>query len=105
MADRVIVVDHGRIIAEGKPAEIKSRVGGRYMRFRAPSLTKEQIEALPGVQRVTFDGARWSVLSVQPEAGLAQLFSDGVALEQLEVIDAGLEEAFLALTQGAKATS
>ena len=75
------------------------------MRFRAPALTKEQIEALPGVQRVSFDGARWSVLSVQPEAGLAQLFAAGVMLEQLEVIDAGLEEAFLALTQRAEVTA
>lgn len=105
LADRVIVVDHGKIIVEGKPSEIKARVGGRYMRFSAPSLSKEQIEALPGVQRVTFDGARWSVLSVQPEAGLAQLFAAGVVLEQLEVIDAGLEEAFLALTQRAEVSA
>lgn len=105
LADRVIVVDHGHIIAEGRPAEIKARVGGRYMRFSAPSLTKEQIEALPGVQRVTFDGARWSVLSVQPEAGLAQLFASGAQLERLEVIDAGLEEAFLALTKRAEVAS
>ncbi|MBL0171095.1 MAG: ABC transporter ATP-binding protein [Gemmatimonadaceae bacterium] len=101
LADRVIVVDHGRVIAEGSPADIKARVGGRYMRFYAPTLTQSDLDVLPGVQRVTHDGAYWTVLTVQPEAGLAQLFRQGAPIERLEVIDAGLEEAFLALTQRA----
>jgi ABC-2 type transport system ATP-binding protein len=100
LADRVIVLDHGRIIAEGAPAEIKSRVGGRYMRFRSAVVAEAALLALPGVQRVTRDGDRWTVLTLDPEGGLAQLFRDGVRIEHLEVADAGLEDAFLALTSG-----
>jgi ABC-2 type transport system ATP-binding protein len=98
LADRVVVVDHGRIIAEGKPAEIKARVGGRYMKFRSPDADEPLLRALPGVQRVTREGDQWVVLTLDPEAGLAQLFRAGTCVERLEVADAGLEEAFLALT-------
>ena len=100
LADRVIVVDHGRIIAEGRPAEIKARVGGRYMKFHSPRADESVLRALPGVQRVTREGDQWIVLTLDPEAGLAQLFRTGVCVERLEVADAGLEEAFLALTSG-----
>ena len=105
LADRVIVIDHGRIIAEGTPEAVKARVGGRYMRFRAPALSHAELERLPGVQWVSHDGAMWSVLTTQPEAGPAQLFAGGATIEQLEVTDAGLEEAFLALTQRTKGAS
>ena len=44
------------------------------------------------------DGDRWTLLTLQPERALATLFADGVAVERLEVTDAGLEEAFVALT-------
>lgn len=105
LATRVVVIDHGRVIAEGTPAEIKSRVGGRYMRFRAPGVTKAQLRALPGVQNVSGDGAGWIILTLEPEANLAQLFRGGAMLEHLQVADAGLEEAFLALTRPRETTS
>jgi ABC-2 type transport system ATP-binding protein len=102
LADRVIVIDHGRIIAQGRPAEIKARVGGRYMRFRSADGIEAALQALPGVQRVTREGDVWIVLTLDPEGGLAQLFRQGVRIEHLEVADAGLEEAFLALTNGTR---
>ena len=102
LADRVVVVDHGRIIAEGKPSEIKARVGGRYMRFISANANEGVLKGLSGVQRVTREGDVWTVITLDPESGLAQLFRDGIAIERLEVGDAGLEEAFLALTNGTK---
>jgi ABC-2 type transport system ATP-binding protein len=100
LADRIIVVDHGRIIAVGKPAEIKAMVGGRYMRFHAPDIDEHALAALPGVQRVTRAGDLWTVFTLEPERDLAELFRGGVRVERLQVADAGLEEAFLALTGG-----
>lgn len=98
LADRIIVVDRGHIVAQGSPDDIKSRVGGRCMRFRATNVTEERLRGLPGTQRLTRDGDRWTLLTLQPERALATLFADGVAVERLEVTDAGLEEAFVALT-------
>ncbi|MVA76589.1 ATP-binding cassette domain-containing protein [Auraticoccus sp. F435] len=34
LADRVTVLDHGRVVAEGSPAELKSRVGGEVVELR-----------------------------------------------------------------------
>ena len=99
LADRVIVIDHGRIIAQGTPREIKSRVSGRYMRFRAPDVTEGELRTLDGVQNVSGNGEGWTVFTTAPEANLAVLFQRGAAIEHLDVRDAGLEEAFLSLTQ------
>jgi ABC-2 type transport system ATP-binding protein len=44
------------------------------------------------------DGDRVQLLSAEPETVLRELFRRGVALSDLEVAGADLEEAFLALT-------
>ncbi|MDQ2741930.1 MAG: ABC transporter ATP-binding protein, partial [Chloroflexota bacterium] len=36
LADRIVVIDHGKVIAEGSPAAIKGRLGGKTVRFHAP---------------------------------------------------------------------
>ena len=99
LADRVVVVDRGEIVAEGTPREIKARVVGRVVRFRSPSLDDGLLVRLPGVQRAhrKEDGA-FELYSTEPEAALGALFGRGVEMEGLEVRGAGLEEAFVALT-------
>src|ERR1700681_4819511 len=47
LAQRVIVVDRGVVIADAPPAEIKSRVAGKRMRFAAPALSEKDLEDLP----------------------------------------------------------
>src|SRR3989449_5694365 len=47
LAKRVIVIDRGVVIADAPPAEIKSRVAGKRMRFVAPALTGHDLEDLP----------------------------------------------------------
>ena len=100
LADRIIVIDHGRVIAEGRPEEIKGRVGGRYVRFRSSGITEADLTSLHGVQRVTMENGAWRLLTLDAEGNLARLFALGVQLDRLEVFDAGLEEAFVALTSG-----
>jgi hypothetical protein len=43
-------------------------------------------------------GNKFEIYTMQPEAILATLFKNGAELSDLEVVGAGLEEAFLALT-------
>ncbi len=102
LAKRIVVIDHGQIIADGTPDEIKSHVGGKHVRFRAPNLTIEDLHALAGSQNARLIGNTFEIYTMQPEALLATLFRDGAELSNLEVAGAGLEEAFLALTSNGR---
>lgn len=98
LAKRIIVINQGRIVADGTPDAIKGHIGGKQVRFYAPNITLEEIRALTKVQSIQLINQKFETYTKEPEALLATLFRHGVALRDLEVVGAGLEEAFLALT-------
>jgi ABC-2 type transport system ATP-binding protein len=69
------------------------------VRFSAEGLSREWLSALPGVQRVSQAGRAWTILTVEPERVLREVFARDVVISGLEVQGAGLEEAVLALTK------
>jgi len=97
LAQRVIVIDRGLVIADAPPAEIKSRVAGRRVRFVAPTLEEKDLEGLP-VTAVTIKDHRIQLLTNSPESVLRELFQRGVEMSDLEVAGADLEDAFIAMT-------
>lgn len=97
LADRVVLIDKGRIVAEGTPADIKRRAAGRRVRA-VTSLNLAQVAALPGVAHAERVGAATSLLTSNAESVVRQLLQLDAGLSDLEVTGAGLEEAFLALT-------
>jgi ABC-2 type transport system ATP-binding protein len=99
LADRIVVIDRGRVIAEGSPAAIKARVGGKTVRFRAVNLDERRLGSLTDVSGARRSGDKFEFYTLQPEAALARLFAAGIDLSELEVVGAGLEEAFLAITR------
>lgn len=102
LADRIVVIDKGRVLVEGTPAQIKERAAGRRVRA-VTSLSLAQVEALPGVASVERVGAATSLLTSHAEDVVRQLLQLDPNLSDLEVTGAGLEEAFLALTNSASA--
>ncbi len=98
LADRIIVIDRGRIVAVGTPAEIKARVSGKRIRC-STALPPQELTALPFVSTVTRDGAVTEVLTSNSEAVVRELLARDRTLSNLEVTSAGLEEAFLTLTR------
>jgi ABC-2 type transport system ATP-binding protein len=96
IARRVIVIDRGQVVADAAPAEIKRRVAGKTVRFTA-SADERTFAGLP-VQHVEIAGDRIRLLTNEPEAVLRALFERGVAISDLEVTGADLEDAFVALT-------
>ena len=98
LAKRIVVINNGVIVAHGTPAEIKSKVGGKHVRFLAEGVSREWLRALPGMESVTHAGTQWMLYTLRPEETLQAIFAKGIAISGLEVEGAGLEEAVLALT-------
>ena len=98
LADRILVLQHGAIVAEGTPAEIKSRAIGKQVRFSS-QLALDEVRAIPGVLTATADRQKFELQVQAAEPVVRELLNRDSWLSDLEVTSAGLEEAFLALTQ------
>jgi ABC-2 type transport system ATP-binding protein len=97
LADRVVVINRGEIVAEGTPAEIKASTAGRRIRC-VSSLDIETVRSLPGVNDVRRDRDALEIRAASAEPILRELLTRDAGLSGVEVTSAGLEEAFLALT-------
>jgi ABC-2 type transport system ATP-binding protein len=97
LADRIVLLAKGKIVAEGTPAEIKARAAGRKIRCRT-SLSPDEVAALPGVRSVRQDGEVVELFAAEAERIVHELLSRDRTLSGLEVRGADLEEAFLTLT-------
>ena len=98
LADRVAVINQGEIVAEGTPAEIKAQTAGKRIRC-ITSLTTETLSQIPGVTEVKKDREAVELHTGEAEPVVRELLARDAGLSGLEVSAAGLEEAFLALTQ------
>ena len=102
LAERIVVIDQGVVIADASPIEIKSRVAGKRMSFTtAATLIPDWLEGLD-VASIQRDGDRVRVLSNQPEEVLWRLHAQGMEIRDLSVTGADLEEAFISLTSNRK---
>jgi ABC-2 type transport system ATP-binding protein len=104
LADRVLVLNRGRIIADGRPEEIKARTAGRQITCRT-SLPLDALAALPGVTRVDFLADGVLLVTTDAEASARALLVRDLTVANLEIRSAGLEEAFLAITRADSAES
>jgi ABC-2 type transport system ATP-binding protein len=99
LARRIVVIDHGVVIADATPREIKARIPSKRINFSSETAVGEvSFSGLP-VQNLEIADHRVRLLSNEPEAVLRALFERGVAVRDLEVTGADLEEAFLIMTR------
>ena len=101
LADRIAVIHEGRVVAEGTPAEIKSRAADRRVRC-ITAVNRDEVAALPGVARVEVNGQHLEVLTARPEELLRTLLALDPDLRDLHVTGARLEDAFLTLVRDGK---
>ncbi len=97
LASRIVVIQKGKVIAEGTPQELKTADGSRFIRCTT-SLPASFVSALPGVTGIEQDGTAMVVRTQTPEAVLRTMLAHDSGLSGLEVRTAALEDAFLALT-------
>jgi ABC-2 type transport system ATP-binding protein len=99
-ADRVVLMAHGRVVADGPPTEIKAIVGSRTIRTTLPNVPLEELERLPGVTHVERHGESVALACSNSDAALRELIVRHPEARDIEVRGAGLEDAFLQLTTG-----
>jgi oleandomycin transport system ATP-binding protein len=107
LADRITVFDHGRVVAEGKPGELKRRVGGQTLQVR-PTLSSDLDEVGRILAELTgaapardLNTGLLTVPVADPmlvSALVRRLDGAGVAVDELGLRLPSLDEVFLALT-------
>jgi ABC-2 type transport system ATP-binding protein len=97
-AARILVVNHGRVIADGTPARSKAVTATRTLRFSTPAPDPSELLKLPGVADVVVNGDAVTVRTGEADDTLPALYALGHRIAGLEVGGGGLEEALIALT-------
>jgi oleandomycin transport system ATP-binding protein len=104
LASRIAVLDHGRVIAEGTPSELKARTGGQVVAVRVAP--EQEAQALAVLALVGIDSPRREAEEmVVPVRGVSDLVevgrrlgAAGLAVEELALRRPTLDEVFLSLT-------
>jgi ABC-2 type transport system ATP-binding protein len=106
LADRIVVIDHGRVIAEGSAPELKRATGGARLEVTLSAAHDDAVAALEplvsGRVSVSEDGRRLSA-TVLSGSGLANtvvraLDSVGALVDDIEIRQPSLDDVFFALT-------
>jgi ABC-2 type transport system ATP-binding protein len=115
VADRVVVLCRGRVVADGTTAEVKALAGGRTIRCTLPetattdpdtataTATATALGSLPGVRGVSVEdrsvqGQAVSLACTDSDVALRALLASWPGTRDIEVRGAALDDAFLALT-------
>jgi ABC-2 type transport system ATP-binding protein len=97
-ADRIVLMAHGQIVADGAPTEIKARVGRRTIRATLPGATPDGLGALAGVASVERHGNAVALSCTDSDAAIRALLAGYPEAHDIEIAGADLEQAFLELT-------
>jgi ABC-2 type transport system ATP-binding protein len=101
LCDQIGIIDHGRIIAEGTPAELKARVHADIIRLETVEpLDVARIQALAQVQEVRSEGNEWSIRVASASTFLPLLLGSirTDSIRRITIEGPSLETVFLDLT-------
>jgi ABC-2 type transport system ATP-binding protein len=99
LCERIALINHGRVVLEGRLDEIKQRFAPNAIEISPP----QSFDGWPGVLQVTgVDGRQRVTLapSLQPRELLKQMVDRGLPLDQFERATATLDEIFITVVKG-----
>jgi ABC-2 type transport system ATP-binding protein len=96
-ADRIILLRHGLVVADGSSSEVKALAAGRTVRATLPGATEAELRAVPGADTVEIRGDSVLIHSKDSDA-VARYLLTSTKARDLEIAARGLEDAFIALT-------
>ncbi|MGP4013211.1 ABC transporter ATP-binding protein [Streptomyces sp. 4N124] len=104
IADRVLVLHRGRLLADGTAAEIKAKAGARRISFDLrDAIDETALRALPFLTHLDVSGHTVRIQSTDADATVHALYGLGAYPRNLEVAGLGLEQAFVAITEAEEA--
>ncbi len=98
LADRIVVLLAGQVVAEGSSSAIKARAGGTIVRC-STGLSVDQLHAIPDVDAVSRDGNVVRITTRAADSLVRALYVQDPSFALIDVTARPLEAAFLALTQ------
>ncbi|PWI58026.1 ABC transporter ATP-binding protein [Sulfoacidibacillus thermotolerans] len=105
VADRVIVMNKGRIIADAAPESIKMQFAGRQISFVAGvHLDLQKLTKLPDVIEIKTAGRQVTIRTNNSDGLLRTLIMEQWEISDIQVTGGGLEEAFMRLTTETEGT-
>ncbi len=98
LAQRIVLLHEGRILADDTPAGIKARAAGKRIRC-VTGIDAAHIASWGGVDSVEREGPVTSIVTRETETVMRQLLAEDQDLSSVEIAPVGLEDAFVALTR------
>jgi ABC-2 type transport system ATP-binding protein len=93
LAQRVVLLNTGRVIANGSVREVADTIGVTQVRFEAPA-----VPILSAALNATREGSSWTIDCRDADGLVRELVRANVPFRGLEIRPVSLEQAFLALT-------
>ncbi|TVV32855.1 ATP-binding cassette domain-containing protein [Weissella cibaria] len=107
LADRITVIDHGKLVSIGTPAELKAQVGGAKLRVevvddaQAEQARGVMANTLPATPQVTRNVVEVAIDDINTVAGVLQaITAAGVTMTNMSVEQPSMDDVFFALTVG-----
>ena len=99
VAERIILFNKGKVIADGKPEELKGNLLKQSVSFVVNGpFSKENFLQLPYVSEVYDKGGRMFIITSNTDSVLAKIFADQLVVHDIAIEKGRLEEAFEQLT-------
>jgi ABC-2 type transport system ATP-binding protein len=101
LADRIMIIDEGKLVAEGTAQDLKGSVLEKRIRCTS-ALPLEVVLSMKHVKNAHREGARLEIQTDDTDLSIRELLHKDPELANIEIVSAGLEDYFLAKTSKGK---